>query len=184
MTSEQYLALINACPCGVKDADDGDYKFIPISLIEALLDAVFGGSWSFDFDRETFGKGYVIGKGRLMYQHPVTGVWITKSGTAGMVLSKEITMDYPRIEAAVLLNAAKKIGRAFGRDLNRDRDDAHIPTIQVDKGGDEGDVIFENDKAALRQFEYREDAAAYLAASAYRHNVLLEEIVKAKPPKV
>lgn len=180
MTSEQYLALINAYPCGVKDADDGDYKFIPISIIEALLDAVFGGSWSFDFDRETFGKGYVIGKGRLMYQHPVTGMWITKSGTAGMVLSKEITMDYPRIEAAVLLNAAKKIGRAFGRDLNRDRDDAPIPTIGVEKDPDH-DAELQAEISLMQAIPTWEEASDFMKKSAFKYRPELTVLLKNKP---
>lgn len=182
MTNEEYLEIINAYPVGVKDADDGDYKFIPISVIEALLDSVFGGSWSWDLDRETFGKGYVIGKGRLAYQHPVTGLLITKSGTAGIPLSKEVTMDYPRLEAAVLLNAAKKIGRAFGRDLNRDRDDAPLPSISLDVEPDLDHELHE-EILKMEALVYIDEAEEFIKNSPFKYRPELKEIIKLKIPR-
>lgn len=61
--------------------------------------------------------------------------------------------------------------------------DGSLPVISVEKSSDQGDDIFENDKSALRAFEYREEAAAYLATSAFSHNVILKAIVNSKPPK-
>lgn len=61
--------------------------------------------------------------------------------------------------------------------------DGSLPVISVEKEIDEGDLIMEKDKAALRGFEYKEEAAEYLSKSAYHQNVILKAIVNSKPNK-
>lgn len=182
MTNEQFLEIINVDPAGVKESEDGSYKFIPISKIEAKLDQVFDGAWSWDFDREVFGKNYMTGKGRLSYRHPVTAYWVTKSGTAAIALSKEITLDYPHLEALTILNAAKKIGRAFGRDLNRDRDDAPLPSITLDV---EPDLDHELHEEILKMdaLVYIDEAEEFIKNSPFKYRPELKEILKLKIPR-
>lgn len=180
MTKEEFLIIINADPDGVKDSQDGSYKFIPISAIEAKLDEIFYGEWSWDFQRELFGKGYAIGKGLLSYRHPVSGEWLHKSGTAGVVLSKEVTMDYPRLEAQALLNSVKKIGPVFGRNLNRDKDDAEVGVIFVDKE-ENLDEELAIQIAKVSEFSFKEEAEAYIQGTNWKYNAVIKKIISKKP---
>jgi hypothetical protein len=183
MTNDEYLKIINADPEGVKDSEDNSYKFIPISAVEAKLDEVFGGVWSWKLDREFFGKGYATGVGTLSYVHPVNSVVIHKTGTAGVAMSKEVTMDYPRLEAQVLLNAAKKIGKAFGRDLNRDREDKGLPVIQVETEENLNEELAE-EMVKVSQFEFKEEAEEYIKAPYhFRYHPAIKKIVSLKPSK-
>jgi hypothetical protein len=124
MTIEDYKAKISSDPSpeDVKLHADGS-KYIPISIIENKLDELYT-IWSWNLDREFFGRRGITVKGTLSCKHPVTGEMIHRSGTAAIDRTAGIRMDYPRGETMCLLNAAKKIGRWFGRDLNRDKDDA------------------------------------------------------------
>lgn len=183
MTTEDFIKLVNADPEGVKTSEDGSYKFIPISLIDSRLDEIFGGQWSWDLQKEFWGKGYVTGKGVLSYKHPATGEWITKSGTAAVPLTKQITLDYPKLESQVRLNAAKKIGKSFGRDLNRDKDDAPLPVIEVDRGDADIDGELESATDKIILAETKEEAEAILLNSGFKFNAVLQKIVNSKPPK-
>lgn len=179
--NEEYLAFINGEAEEVKKADDGDYDFQPASHLKSLMDKIFGGEWSWDMDRETVGRGEAIGKGHLTYRHPVTGVFVHRSGTAALVLGKGLRMDYPKLETACMVNAMKKIGRAFGRDLNKDREDA--PVIAVDTPV-ENDPELEAVMEQLIAVVYREEAEDLLRRSGFRFHHQLKEIVASKPIKI
>lgn len=182
MTNEEFYKIITADPVDVKMAEDGSYRFVPISAIENSLDEIFSAHWSWDFQREFWGRGYATGKGVLSVRHPVSGDWISRSGTAAVALSGNIAMDYPKLESATILSAAKKIGKAFGRDLNRDRDDAELPVIPVEK--DDIDDEFTKVTEALLEIENREEAAEYLASSGFKHHAVLKTIVEKKKAKI
>lgn len=183
MTNDDFLAIINAEPENVKTSEDGSYKFVPISQIQKKLDEVFGGTWGWDLQREFWGRGYATGKGVLTYQHPVTGQMVSKGGTAGIVVTKQITMDYPKLEAQVLLNAAKKIGRAFGRDLNRDKEDAPLPVIEVERMDEDVEGAMDGTANKLLDAATREEAQDILNESGFRFNAVFQKIVANKPPK-
>lgn len=184
MTNEGFLKIINADPEGVKTSEDGAYKFIPISVIEGKLDELFYGEWSFSLDREVIGRFYATGKGSLSYRHPVTGNWITKSGTAAVSLTKEITMDYPKLESQCILNAAKKIGPVFGRNLNRDRDDAEpLPVVQVEASDDLNEELA-NEMVKISLIKFKEEAEEYIKSPyPFRYNPAIKKMVASKPNK-
>lgn len=182
MTNEEYLKLINQEPEGVKTSEDGSYKFIPISAVESKLDEIYGGEWSFTMDREFFGKGYATGAGTLNVRHPASGYPIYKSGTAAVAMTGQVAMDYPRLEAQIILSASKKIGKVFGRDLNRDKDDAEVPVIPVEKDSDLGDELT-NEVIKISAIEFQEDAAAYLQSTNWKYHVFLKGLVAKKPNK-
>lgn len=110
---------------------DKESYYIPISIVQSKLDEVFMGLWSWEFQDPIFGKTGLLGRGALSYKHPIANEWITRTGTAAIPYGTDIRMDYPRLEAMVLLNASKKIGISFGRNLNRDIDDAPMPVINL-----------------------------------------------------
>lgn len=182
MTSSEYLKVINAEPEGVKTSEDKSYRFIPISILEAKLDEVYGGEWSFTMDRELFGKGFATGVGTLSFIHPVSGNSVTKTGTAAVALSKDINMDFPKLESQIIINAAKKIGPVFGRNLNRDKDDAEVKVIQVEKENME-DAELSEQILKLSEITYREDAEAYIQGTNWKRHVFLKNLISKKQSK-
>lgn len=182
--AEAYLLRINADPDEsiVKTSKDGDFRYVPISATENLLDEIYMGSWSWSFTREVVGREYAIGKGDVSVQHPVTGAWISRSGTAAVPFKKNMEMDYPLLEALTLLSAARKIGRVFGRDLNRGREDEAISDVQIGSKEEE-DPELQAAIAELKTIEFKEEAEQCLQASPFRYNPILKGIVSAKPTK-
>lgn len=184
MSNEEFLCIINSDPDGVRASEDGSYRFQPISVTERKLDEIFGAEWSWDFQRESFGRGYVTGKGVLSFRHPVSGQWITRSGTAAISLTKSIEMDYPKLESAAILNAAKKIGPVFGRNLNRDRDDAEpLPVVQVEASDDLNEELA-NEMVKISLIKFKEEAEEYIKAPyPFRYNPAIKKMVASKPNK-
>lgn len=182
MTNEEFLKIINADPVDVKTSEDESYKFVPISAIENALDEIFSAHWSWDFQREFWGRGYATGKGILSVKNPVSGEWVSRSGTAAIPLTKNIAMDYPKLESQTIINAAKKIGKAFGRDLNRDKDDEALPVIDVE-GGDEISAAQDKVMARLLEIDNKDDALVYLEDSGFRLHKVLKAIAESKPNK-
>lgn len=119
-------------PEHVKQNDDGSF-YIPISIVQIMLDEIFLGQWSFVLTETDFGRKWARGSGKIQVVNPVTGQKIVRNGDAGINLVGNLRIDSPRLEAMILLSCAKKLGRVFGRDLNRTKDDAPLPVVQVDK---------------------------------------------------
>ena len=75
-------------------------------------------------------------------------MWITRTGVASVLIQQKkgsaitdigakhkntLVKDFPHLEAECLKNAAKKLGKAFGRDLNREHTDDHNGVIEQSK---------------------------------------------------
>lgn len=170
------LALIvnkDPSPEDIRKNPDGS-EYIPISIVQDRLDIVFKGLWSWNFEREVFGKTGASGKGLLSYKDPYTGEWMHRSGTAAIYYDSQLRLDFPRLEAMCILNAAKKIGKWFGRDLNRQVEDAPLNPIQPPP--DDTDKEFQ----ALKQRIIDADATAaerLLNDSSFRYNVELKQLI-------
>jgi len=65
--------------------------------------------------------------------HPITNLKIKRSGDAAVILSGNLRTDSPRLEAMILLSCAKKFGRVFGRDLNRNKEDGPLPVVKIER---------------------------------------------------
>lgn len=117
-------------------------QYLPISHIEMQLDELFQGLW------QTRGFTYqvianeVVGSIELGLFHPVLQEWIWRTGAGATMIQQkrgaEITdigakhkntlvKDFPHLKAECLKNAAKSLGRIFGRDLNRVDIDSYMP---------------------------------------------------------
>lgn len=131
--NQKWVDDINKDPSteNVRKNDDGSL-YIPISITQTMLDNIFLGHWSFEMVRETYGRKWARGVGRMTVIHPHTDREIVRSGDAGILMTGNIRLDSPRLEAMVLLSCARKFGRVLGRDLNRTRDDAPLPVIKVE----------------------------------------------------
>lgn len=135
-TNQQYnfIAHLNSNPKPdhIKQNDDGSF-YIPISIVQTLLDDIFIGNWSFEVTTVEYGTKWARGSGRMEVINPITGQKIVRSGDAGILLVGNLRIDSPRLEAMILLSCAKKFGKIFGRDLNRAKDDAPLPTVAIEK---------------------------------------------------
>ena len=116
----------------IRRNDDGSL-YLPISHIQTLLDDVFMGQWSFHVTETSFGRKWARGSGIMEATVPWTDIKIKRSGDAGIILTGNLRTDSPRLEAMILLSCAKKFGKLFGRDLNRQKEDAPLPTVRVEK---------------------------------------------------
>jgi hypothetical protein len=130
----QFIADLNQDPNKEDIRQNEDKSFyLPISVTQNLLDDIFLGQWSFEVTSVSFGRKWARGSGVMEVIHPITGNKIRRNGDAGVLLTSNVRIDSPRLEAMILLSCAKKFGRVFGRDLNRAKDDAPLPIIKIEK---------------------------------------------------
>jgi hypothetical protein len=116
----------------------GNSKYLPISFIEMSLDEIFLGQWDFEFKGFQVIANEIVGYGLLTVTHPITGREIKRSGTAAVMIQQKkdsditdisakykntLVKDFPHLESECLKSAARKLGKLFGRDLNREHED-------------------------------------------------------------
>lgn len=130
----RFVNMLNADPPKeeIHRNEDGSL-YVPISFVQNKLDLIFYGHWSFKMERESFGRKWARGSGVMEVVHPITGHIIRRNGDAAIILTGNLRTDSPRLEAMVLLSCAKKLGKVFGRDLNRQKEDAPLPVVRVEK---------------------------------------------------
>lgn len=116
----------------IRKNEDGSL-YLPISHVQILLDQIFLGHWSFETVSTVFGRKWARGSGIIEVVHPITGEKIKRGGDAAIILTGNLRTDSPRLEAMILLSCAKKFGKAFGRDLNRTKDDAPLQVVKIEK---------------------------------------------------
>ena len=128
-------------------------KYLPISFVENQLDEIFFGAWEIkDFHYQVVANE-IIGSLQLRYFHPIFKTWIERTGCGAVQIqmkSKEkggdgditnvrnkitntLEKDFPHLKAECIKNAARSIGKIFGRDLNREFEDEYTPlTDQIE----------------------------------------------------
>lgn len=109
-------------------------KYVPISKIESLLDELFLGLWETDNFQYQQIVNEVVGSITLKVYHPILKIWIKRTGAASVMITQQsgakisdldkkqknaMEMAFPHLKADCLSNAAKSLGKLFGRDLNR-----------------------------------------------------------------
>lgn len=107
--------------------------YLPISHIENLLDKYFFGLWSTDDFTWQNIANELVGSITLRVKHPLTGEVITRTGVGsvqirvnkdtGKKVTNALVADIPHLKAECIKNAAKSIGKVFGRDLSRKNED-------------------------------------------------------------
>lgn len=109
-------------------------EYLEIGYLEMQLDRIFHGQWHFTVDKTELLLNAIQVTGTLSVFHPVSGVWIKRSGVAAKQVqlksgkteylpenlsSKALERDVPIAKAEAFKNAVKSLGNAFGRHLNR-----------------------------------------------------------------
>lgn len=121
-------------------------EYLEIGYLQAELDRVYHGLWSWSIiDTKQMINGVQV-SGTLEVFHPVAGVWIKRSGiafkefqltkgvsepTPDNLSKKALERDIPIANAEAFKNACKTIGNAFGRHLNRKFQFEHIPDENI-----------------------------------------------------
>jgi hypothetical protein len=133
-----------------KNAMANNSLYLPISYVENKLDEIFGGIWETVNFKSQVIANEIIGQIDLRVLHPTLNIWITRTGVAAVQVqmkSKEkggdgdithvqnkikntLEKDYPHLKAECIKNAARSIGKAFGRDLNREFVDNYEPITE------------------------------------------------------
>ncbi len=127
-----------------KFANNADY--LEIGYIEAALDRIYHGLWSVEnLKVQQMINGVTVSLDLRVF-HPVANVWLTRAGVAFKqfqlkqgetnpspenLSAKALERDVPIAAAEAFKNAAKKLGNAFGRHLNRGFQFEHMPDENI-----------------------------------------------------
>ena len=119
-----------------------DYKYLPVKKVEFLLHRLFK---SVHFEIRHLIKDsdcsvsvrvhYEDRDGKLMFQDGIASCQISKTQPAEMAM--------PKAKSIAIMNAARSMGRIFGRDLNRD--DETLSIVTTPKTIDEESAKFLNE---------------------------------------
>ena len=113
-----------------------EYQFNDIELIEDLMDYFF--QWNYRIvdtkivsDKVGFSVTVTV---ELLYWKKVTEQYAVYGIASEYAANtKQLTLITPKAASMAFKNAAKKIGKVFGKDLNRGIENNELPVIQVEK---------------------------------------------------
>ena len=150
---ENFMKRLNEKPGRIEKQNNADS--IPISFLENELDEVYMGLWETkDFAYQVVANE-IVGKITLRVYDPTVQTWIERVGAGavqirmnkdasitdiGQKIKTALQMDFPKLRTMCLKNAAKTLGKRFGRDLNR-------------KFEDEYETVYTNEQEFNEMFE-------------------------------
>jgi hypothetical protein len=136
---EGFQKLLNQSPPAeaIKKRYDG-VKYLPISYYEAELDKLFFGLWSTHIVEAKQVLNEIVCTVQLTYTHPITGEKYSKCGVGSVQIQQKsktkitelpiykipnaLETCLPKAKTEAIKNAAKQLGKRFGRDLSRKDD--------------------------------------------------------------
>lgn len=156
---EEFLKKLNQDPPRehIFKTPDGQAEDLPISYVENKLDELYFGLWGGeDFKTERI-ENEIVGSIKLLVFHPVMEFWQPRPGGASIQITVDaapkdakgkaknvwaqdmqnkkpnaLDMAYGKLKAECIKNAAKSLGKCFGRDLNRKEKKAeYVPQIMA-----------------------------------------------------
>ena len=162
-------------PESLDKTPDGRAQTVTISHIEMSLDENFFGLWETENFRWSQIGNEVLGAIDLKVWHPVVNGWLKRTGAASIVIMVDrapdgmtqteknqwamnpsnkkpnaLDMAFPKLKAECLKNAAQSLGKLFGRDLNRKKQDGYNPLIKPQTVTiEELTAIFEEKKSLI-----------------------------------
>jgi hypothetical protein len=182
---EQFLLRLNAEPDQAdiqvnRAANNSQYK--PISFVQNDLDELFAGLWNFEIKSYQVIANEIVGTGLLEVFHPIARMWIKRSGAAAVMIQQKseknggtgrisniddkikntLVKDFPHLESELIKSAAKKLGKVFGRDLNREHEGSYSPVYTEEAMNNEGlTQAIEALKIASKEEEFKQIWAKY-----------------------
>jgi hypothetical protein len=154
----------------------GNSKYLPISFMEMQLDEIFFGLWQTRNFVSKVVANEIIGEMEVWFFHPVAKTWLCRVGAGAVMIQYEaeyeivdgkkqkiktditdiskkitntLTKDYPHLKAECFRNACLSIGKAWGRDLNREFDDQYAPVIRDIRPATEAEAKEKEEKKKL-----------------------------------
>lgn len=133
---DQFLQVVNTPPPSnwIKEHPTAKgVKYIPIERIELLLTRIFQ-EWWVEIMREGQLAQSIYTTVRLHYKDPIDNEWKHQDGVGAVPLqtdsgktaadlssikSNAVMLGLPAAESFAIKDAAEKIGRLFGKDINR-----------------------------------------------------------------
>lgn len=138
---ENFKKLLHRVPVASKVRELKGVKYIPISFIEKDLDKMFFGLVQYEIINFSQVLNEFVVHARIKVFHPVIRQWMNYDGIgSGMFQQRSGTklvdfhsekianggkLTVPNAYAEAIKNAAKKIGKRFGSDLNREHEDSY-----------------------------------------------------------
>lgn len=186
MTNLEYIQALNQEPIPEMVKEGDGYKYIPKSILQYELLKIYNGHTQWEMIRDIVGKGGLWGTGVLKVKHPVSGEWLSNTGTASLKHDKVMKLNYPNLESQCFKNACKKLGKWFGQTLNLEVDDAEPEQTDIEGGVNEDHTISTQKDTImdkLQSFEFKEDAEEYLATTSFKHLIAAKSLIKNKPTK-
>lgn len=131
---EKFTSALNSAPSPSKIKERQRTKYIPISGIEAELDRMFAGLWQTKNMTYQVIVNEIVVSIELQVFHPVANQWISRFGVGAAQIRQSsganisdinakiknaLEMDVAHAKADAIKNAAKSLGKLFGRDLGR-----------------------------------------------------------------
>lgn len=174
-------------PKNKKEDERGAY--IPIGLIETALD---------EFDNwDVYDFRHVVVKATNFWFYDASailevthgGITIKKTGAVTFqISSQDDNMDYAATALSFCVaNAAKKLGKKFGRHLNGrlKKGETGVAVIKVEKKFEPDKINAEFDELVLElsKIEFKEDAEAFLNNTTFKFYIPAKTIVNSKPSK-
>lgn len=177
-------------------------KYLPVSYVEMELDEIFLGLWSTENFRWSVMANEVVGAIDLLVYHPVARVWIKRTGAAAVMIQQKseknggtgdiadigqkikntLVKDFPHLETECIKSAAKKLGKVFGRDLNRKFEDSYVPVYTQES------ELSEDTEAIKEKLALCKDLSSLQAAwewyGQYHENAVFKKMFAAQKRKI
>lgn len=140
---EEFAGRLNEEPKKdwLQKTPDGKADYIPVGIIEMELRKDFMGLVKFNLVSERRELNEYIVVARISVYHPIIGQWLEYDGVGAKVITQKkdtslndfaefkqknaLEMNAPNAYAEAIKNAAKKIGKKYGADVNRKHEDAY-----------------------------------------------------------
>ena len=145
---ESFLVWLNKEPQTTKKDQKKGVIYIAISEIETQLDTIFLGQWQTkNIQMLVVGNEFVVSL-ELGVLNPISGQWLWRAGVGACMIRQSkgaaisnidakikngMEMDAPHAKAQAVKNAALSIGKFFGRDLRRKKEDVSDYTPKFTK---------------------------------------------------
>jgi hypothetical protein len=142
---ENFTKLLNKAPLKEKIQKHQGYEYLPISSVEKELDKMYFGLVQYECISYSQVFNEIACHARIKVFHPVINQWINYDGLGSAVIQQDantkvidfhqfkkpnaMQLTLPKAYAEALKNAAKKIGKRFGSDINRKFEDEYEPIL-------------------------------------------------------
>lgn len=145
----QLSILLNVEPPAewIKTHPNINSKYIPIEIVEYLLTRIFG-KWRVEIKESKLVANSIQVTVRLHFIDPITGQWDWQDGIGASPLQTDkgagaidfqkiknaaVMMAAPSAESFAIKDAAEKLGKIFGKDLNRKDAMAYDSLIKINE---------------------------------------------------